>query len=83
MCTAYRIGARITTAFPTPRELERAEPVYERLAGWRRPIGDVRSFAELPPEARAYVARLQDLIGCPIRTVSVGPQRDRLLHVSL
>jgi len=82
VCTAYRIGARTTTAFPTPRELEAAEPVYEHLAGWCRAIGDARSFADLPLEARAYVARLQDLIGCPIRRVSIGPQRERLLEVA-
>jgi adenylosuccinate synthase len=81
VCTAYRIGARTTIAFPTPRELERAEPVFERLPGWGTPIGAVRTFAELPLAARAYVARLQELIGCPIRKVSVGPQRERMLEV--
>jgi adenylosuccinate synthase len=82
VCTGYRIGGRTTTAFPTPRELESAEPVYERLPGWRCAIGDAHSFAELPREAQGYVARLQDLIGCPIRTVSIGPQRERLLEVT-
>jgi adenylosuccinate synthase len=81
VCTAYRIGARITTEFPTPRELERAEPIYERIAGWRSAIGDARVFSDLPREARAYIARLEQLIGCPIRRVSVGPQRDRMLDV--
>ena len=82
VCTAYRIGERTTTAFPTPRELEQAQPVYERLAGWRAPIGRARAFADLPRDARAYVARLQELIGCPIRRVSVGPQRERMLEVA-
>jgi adenylosuccinate synthase len=81
VCTGYRFGDRITTVFPTPRELERAEPVYERVAGWCRPIDDARVFSDLPLEARAYVARLQKLIGCPIRKVSVGPQRERMLDV--
>ena len=82
VCTAYRIDGRTTNRFPVPAELEQAQPVYERLAGWRAPIGRARAFADLPRDARAYVARLQELIGCPIRRVSVGPQRERILEVA-
>jgi adenylosuccinate synthase len=82
VCTAYRIGARTITAFPTPRELEHAQPVYEQLPGWRCAIGDARSFVELPRQAQAYVARLQTLIECPVRMVSIGPQRERLLAMA-
>ena len=82
ICVGYRIGARTIRSWPTPRELEQAEPIYERLPGFRCAISDARSYAALPPAARAYVERVAALIECPIRSVSVGPARERLLAVA-
>ena len=82
ICTGYRIGTRTTRSFPTPRELEQVQPIYERLPGFRCAISDARSYSELPAAARAYVERIQELIECPIRLVSVAPARERLLSVS-
>ena len=61
--------------------LERVVPRYETLPGWRRPITGARRLADLPPEARAYLDRLQDLSGAPIRYVSVGTRRDQIIEV--
>ncbi len=63
------------------RALERAKPRYEALPGWQRPTGAARRLADLPPEARAYLDRLQDLSGAPIRYVSVGTRRDQIIEV--
>jgi adenylosuccinate synthase len=51
------------------------------LPGWRKPTGGARKLADLPPEARAYLDRLQDLSGAPIRYVSVGTRRDQIIEV--
>ena len=51
------------------------EPVYETLPGWQADISTCRRFEDLPPQAQAYVQRVEQLIGCPIRIVSVGPDR--------
>ncbi len=61
--------------------LERVVPRYETLPGWRKPITGARRLADLPPEARAYLDRLQDLSGAPIRYVSVGTRRDQIIEV--
>lgn len=61
--------------------LERVEPRYEVLPGWRRPTTSARRLADLPAEARAYLDRLQDLSGAPIRYVSVGTRRDQIIEV--
>ena len=63
------------------RALERVAPRYELLPGWRRPTTGARRLADLPPEARAYLDRLQDLSGAPIRYVSVGTRRDQIIEV--
>jgi adenylosuccinate synthase len=60
---------------------ENCEPVYEELPGWQTDICDVRSFEELPDNARAYVKRLEELAGCPIVMVSVGPRRDQTMQL--
>lgn len=63
------------------RTLGRVLPRYETLPGWRKPITGARRLADLPPEARAYLDRLQDLSGAPIRYVSVGTRRDQIIEV--
>jgi adenylosuccinate synthase len=63
------------------RTLERVRPSYEILPGWKKPTGGARRMADLPPEARAYLDRLQDLSGAPIRYVSVGTRRDQIIEV--
>ncbi len=61
--------------------LDRVTPIYEVLPGWQRSTEEVRSLAQLPPAARAYLDRLQDLADAPIRYVSVGTRRDQIIEV--
>ena len=61
--------------------LEKCRPVYEELAGWDKPTAGMRRFEDLPPKARAYVDRIQELIGCPIDVISTGPHRDETILV--
>jgi len=60
--------------------LHRATPLYETLPGWKRDLSGVTEADELPPEASAYVARLAELAGVPIRLVGVGPGREQFLR---
>src|SRR6185312_9640999 len=50
----------------------------EEMDGWNEPIGDCRRIADLPKAARAYVGRLEELLGVPVTMVSVGRERDQL-----
>jgi adenylosuccinate synthase len=61
--------------------LGRVQPVYEVLPGWQEPTGGARKLAELPSAARAYLDRLQELSGAPVRYVSVGTRRDQIIEV--
>jgi adenylosuccinate synthase len=63
-------------------EIERAEPVYETLAGWSENIRECRRFEDLPQNARDYVKRVESLAGVPVEILSVGPGRDETIAVS-
>ncbi|TNJ67574.1 adenylosuccinate synthase [Paenibacillus hemerocallicola] len=80
LCVAYRTDHGTTNAFPVNAQLESAKPVYETMRGWRTGISDVRSFEQLPAEAQAYVRRVEELIGVPVRMVSVGPRREQMFE---
>jgi adenylosuccinate synthase len=75
--TAYQIHGRRVTELPESlSDLNAAEPVCERFAGWRTPTTAAREWEDLPREARRYLERLEELAGVPIRLVSVGSGRD-------
>ena len=76
IAVAYEIDGERTRWFPsTAEELERARPVYEELPGWSEDLAGLRRLEDLPPAARAYVARIEELVGCPVTLVGTGPAR--------
>ena len=79
VCTSYLVDGRETDEFPFPALLERAQPVIAYMDGWSCDISGVRSWEELPPAARRYVAFIEQQIGCHIGYVSVGPERDSII----
>ena len=82
IAVAYRTPEGETSHFPADTwSLEAVEPVLERLPGWQAPTGDARSIDALPANARAYLARMEELTGTPIRMVSVGTRRSQIIHV--
>ena len=81
ICTGYhdpQTGRTYDTLPPT-RIVERVEPVYEDLPGWQEPTSHVRHFERLPAAARAYLARIAELVGVPVDIVAVGPVRDQVI----
>jgi len=63
------------------RWLEGYEPEYIEMDGWLQPTRDVRQFRELPPQAQAYVHRIEELVETPVSIVSVGPERHATIMV--
>ena len=53
--------------------------MLEVTQGWQRPIDDVRSADDLPPEARAYLDLIEREVGVPVTLVGVGQRRDQIL----
>ncbi|HEV8263860.1 MAG TPA: adenylosuccinate synthase [Gemmatimonadales bacterium] len=82
VCVGYRLDGETVDSMPADVErIGRVEPIYETLPGWQKGLSEVRRLADLPPAARAYVDRLQDLAGAPVRYVSVGTRRDQIIEV--
>ena len=78
--TAYKLtDGSTTTRFPMGKTLDDAQPVVETVPGWHCDITGVRRFEDLPPAAQNYVTRLEELVGCKIKYISVGPEA-RCLH---
>jgi adenylosuccinate synthase len=80
VCTAYRLDGEPIDFFPGDAYLlERCEPVYETLPGWKRDLTGARKLADLPANARRYVDRLGELLGARVSVVSVGPDREQTI----
>ena len=77
VCTAYRCHGSTLTELPGDlAQLAACEAVYETLPGWTSPTKNVRRFDDLPREARAYIARLEEVTGVPAAIVSTGSARE-------
>jgi len=82
VAVGYKLDGETIDSMPADVEtIGRVEPIYETVTGWQKSLQDVRRLADLPPAARAYVDRLQDLAGAPVRYVSVGTRRDQIIEV--
>ena len=80
ICTAYRHRGKIYKDFPMDFEvLNRAEPIYEELDGWQTATNGIRKFQALPPNARRYVDRVEELVGARIKYISIGSKRDEII----
>jgi adenylosuccinate synthase len=79
---AYKLDGDVIDSMPADVEtIARVQPMYETVPGWQKKLTDVRRLADLPAAARAYLDRLQDLAGAPIKYVSVGTRRDQIIAV--
>lgn len=80
--TAYDVDGKITGEFPTGAELDKAKPVIEYMEGWKCDIGKCRKESDLPKAAYGYIKYLEGKVGCPVKYVSVGPEREDYLMMN-
>ena len=80
VCVGYRAGGVVSQEPPLLVDaFADVEPVYEELPGWKGTTFGVTAEAQLPIEARGYLARLESLVGVPIDVISTGPDRDQTI----
>ncbi len=79
VCVRYRLNGEETDEFPFPAALPEAKPVIEYFEGWMQDVSGIRRWEDLPKAARDYVEFVEKQIGCFIKYVSVGPERDSVI----
>ncbi len=83
ICTAYELDGQIIDTLPARESvLNRVRPVYEEMPGWQTATEHVRSFDDLPPQAQAFIKRVEQLLECPVDLISVGPSREQAIIVN-
>ena len=82
ICTAYKMGDEILE-YPPARieDWDKCDPIYETLPGWKQDISKCTTWEELPENCKAYVKRFGEVVGCPVGSVGVGPDREQTIPV--
>ena len=82
VCVAYEVdGVRFDEIPMTQTDFHHAKPIYEYFDGWNESISDAKTLDDLPENARKYVHKLEELSGCRISAIGVGPDRDQTIVV--
>ena len=80
VCVAYEIdGKRVEEVPSSQTDFHHAIPIYEYLPGWSEDISKARDIADLPKNAREYIAFLEEISGAPMSAIGVGPGRDETI----
>lgn len=83
ICVAYDVdGVRHDEMPMTQTEFHHATPIYETMPAWDEDITGCRTFEELPEKAQDYVRRLEELSGCRMSYIGVGPGRDQTIVIN-
>ncbi|MEO6041276.1 MAG: adenylosuccinate synthase [Croceibacterium sp.] len=82
ICTGYRLGGQEIDYLPAnAADQEAVEPIYEEIDGWSGTTAGARRWADLPAQAIKYIRRIEELIECPVASVSTGPEREDTILV--
>jgi adenylosuccinate synthase len=80
ICTGYRVGGEVLADPPMfVDDFSQVEPVYEEMPGWSHSTVGLKHLEQLPANARAYLERLESLVGVPVQIISTGPDRDETI----
>jgi len=83
VCVAYKYKGKTITTFPSEmRILENCEPVYESFPGWQKPTSGIRSYQDLPANAKAYLDAIKNLTQTDFSIISVGSGREQTILMS-
>ena len=82
VCVGYMVNGERLDRFPANTGLlARCEPIYEELPGWDQPTASATEQSQLPKNAKAYVKRIEELVGCRVQIISTGPSRGETIQV--
>ena len=81
VCVAYEIDGKRVEKFPFGEDLDKAKPIYEYLDGFCEDISACRKAEDLPENAIKYIRYIEKAVGCKIKYVSVGAERDSYIEL--
>jgi adenylosuccinate synthase len=82
ICVAYELDGKRIDQFPIDAAmLERAIPIYESLPGWNESTRSITKPSQINDGAQAYLNKLEEVVGVPVKIVSTGPHRDETLVI--
>ena len=84
ICTGYRMGDEVLEYPPALMEdWYKCEHIYETMPGWKQDISACTTWEQLPENCKAYVKRFGEVVGCPVGSVGVGPDREQTIPVPM
>jgi adenylosuccinate synthase len=80
VATSYTyLGQKRQTAPSSALALEQCKPNYQHLKTWSKELSGLRDYADLPPEAKAFVELFETELGVPVTRIGVGPRREQVI----
>ena len=80
ICTEYEVnGKRSKNLSSFLNELEKVIPIYKSVEGWNCSTVGIKSFDELPSNAKDYILYLEKILDIPIKHISTGPKRNDII----
>ncbi len=82
ICTSYRYNGKIFYDFPKESNIfEKCEPIYEEVEGWKTNTSGIKVFDQLPRAAKAYIKKIESMLGIEVNLISTGQRRDELIEL--
>ncbi len=80
LCTGYQYNGEVREVPPIGADaFEECVPVYEEMPGWSESTVGAKNYSELPEAARAYLKRIEEVVGAPVDIISTGPDREETI----
>lgn len=82
ICTSYKHNGKVYKEFPKELNIfQECEPVYEETKGWKESTIGIKDFEKLPDAAKAYVKKIENMLGVEAHIISTGQRRDELIQI--
>ncbi|WP_274571473.1 adenylosuccinate synthase [Neisseria leonii] len=82
ICTGYEFDGKQVDILPFGADaVAKCVPVYETMPGWKESTFGIKTYGQLPQNAKNYLKRIEEVCGAPIAIISTGPERDETILV--
>ncbi|HYA11731.1 MAG TPA: adenylosuccinate synthase [Thermodesulfovibrionales bacterium] len=83
ICTSYKYKGKIYREFPKEINIiEECTPLYEKVKGWSTSTIGIRDFKKLPKDAKAYIKKIETMLGVKVQLISTGQRRDEIIQLT-